>query len=809
MKKISIFIFSIIFFCTLALQGQSQTSLSGKVVDQNQKPISDVLVQVLNTDDITVTKSDGAFSLALDSNESYTITFKHLNSDLLSKDIYLARDTNIQIELTIISSHLPEILVKSDADAFGIRQLRSVEAGGIYEGKKSEVIDLEKLISNKAGNNARQAFAKVPSLNIWESDNAGLQLDIGGRGLSPRRSTNFNIRQNGYDISADALGYPESYYTPPLQAVKQIEIVRGAGALQYGSQFGGLVNFKIKEGNSEKPLNIESENSYGAFNFLNSFNSIHGQVGKFNYYTYFQYKRGDGWRDNSNFEQYAAGGYFKYKVSDKLQLGLDLTFSHYLSRQPGGHTDESFALDPQSSNRERNWFRVNWNLAAFLVEYDNAKRIKIFSRSFGLAAQRTSLGLLETPDLPDPLSNRDLLDGVFRNLGNETRFVYNYPSKNNLDHTLLVGTRIYSGNTNFSQQFGTTGADADFTRVDTAFLERTKSDFEFPNTNFVVFAEKIFRLSDKVSLIPGARYEIINTESDGVFTVNQRLNSFGDFIEVFEEERSSSNRNVFLYGLGLSNKFSEKYELYANATSNYRAINFTDVQIQTNTQVVDPNIQDESGYSFDLGIRKRDFSPFYLEAGLFYILYNNRIGEVIDDGLRLRTNIGDARIFGAELFFETDIFKLLRKEVPHKLSVFVNGSVNRGVYTDINDRALVGVRSGNSIEELPDYNIKVGLNYGYGKFKSSLQSTFIGEQFSDAANTRTPVIGVFGVIPAYQIFDFSAQYELNPRIDISVSVNNLFDADYFTRRAPAYPGPGIIPGSGRIWSVSLKVNFVD
>ena len=126
------------------------------------------------------------------------------------------------------------------------------------------------MIANKASNNARQAFAKIPSLNIWESDNAGLQLDIGGRGLSPRRSANFNTRQNGYDISADALGYPESYYVPPQQAVKQIEVVRGAGALQYGSQFGGLVNFKLKQGSKEKAFNLETENTYGAFNFINT-----------------------------------------------------------------------------------------------------------------------------------------------------------------------------------------------------------------------------------------------------------------------------------------------------------------------------------------------------------------------------------------------------------------------------------------------------------------------------------------------------------------------------------------------------------
>ena len=807
MRPIELLVFILLFCSHFVLQAQDMVKLKGEVIDQNNQTVSDVVVYVTQTDDIAVTEANGLFSFTLLSSASYSITFKQINSEITELEYFITQDTSIQVKLDIIGADLPEVEVRSDADAFGIRQLRSVEAGGLYEGKKTEVIDVEKLVSNKASNNARQTFAKVPSLNIWESDNAGLQLDIGGRGLSPKRSSNFNVRQNGYDISADALGYPESYYTPPMQAVKQIEIVRGAGALQYGTQFGGLVNFKMREGETSKAFNLESENTYGANSFFNTFNSLHGQVGKLNYFSYFQYKSGNGWRNNSEFDQYGAGGYFKYEASEKLSFGLDLTYMHYLSRQPGGLTDDQFAQDAQQSNRERNWFRINWNLAAFAVEYKPSKNLKIYSRTFGLIAERTSLGLLETPDLPDPLSNRDLLNGEFKNIGNETRFVFNYPSAEKLPHSLLLGTRLYQGHTNFSQQFGSDGADANFAVVDTAFLERRKSDFEFPNFNLAFFAEKIFRINDKLSLIPGLRYEIIHTNADGFFTNNVRTDAFGNFEEFINEEVRSTDRKVFLYGLGLSNKFSEKYELYANATSNYRAINFTDIQIQTNTQIVDLNIKDENGYSFDLGIRKRDFSPFYIETGLFLILYNNRIGEVIDDGLRLRTNIGSAKILGAELFFEVDMLKLLKKESKHTVSLFFNGSVNQGVYTDINDRALVGVRSGNKLEDLPDYNIKLGVNYAYAKFKAALQSSFVGEQFSDAANTMTPFVGVFGIVPAYQVVDFSAEYAFNDRLTALASVNNLLDQNYFTRRAPAYPGPGIIPGNGLTWNVSVRAKL--
>ena len=155
---------------------------------------------------------------------------------------------------------MEEIDVKAKRKTYsGIGRLRSVDGFGIYEAKKNELIVLDDFAANKANNNARQIFAKVPGLNIWESDCAGLQLDIAARGLGPSRTANFNTRQNGYDMSADALGYPESYYTPPMQAVERIEIVRGAASLQYGTQFGGMLNFKLKEAPKDKKIELNSE----------------------------------------------------------------------------------------------------------------------------------------------------------------------------------------------------------------------------------------------------------------------------------------------------------------------------------------------------------------------------------------------------------------------------------------------------------------------------------------------------------------------------------------------------------------------
>ena len=131
-------------------------------------------------------------------------------------------------------------------------KLKDIEKDAVFAGKKSEVITLSKTDINLSSNNARQIFSQVAGLNIYQNDDAGLQLNIGGRGLNPSRTANFNTRQNGYDISADVLGYPESYYTPPSESLDKIQIVRGAAALQYGTQFGGLINFVLKKPNQSK-----------------------------------------------------------------------------------------------------------------------------------------------------------------------------------------------------------------------------------------------------------------------------------------------------------------------------------------------------------------------------------------------------------------------------------------------------------------------------------------------------------------------------------------------------------------------------
>ena len=233
----------------LSLLCFSQTSVFGVVENNENVTIPFVKVSLLKSSNYFQTRSDefGRFYFDSIPPGDYQLSATCINHVAQKKSIKVERGKNeFSLRLTDTSSTLSEIDIYYKSP-YAVRTMRMVEGIMITNGKKTQQIDIAKIDANNAVNNARELYAKVPGLNIWESDGGGLQLGIGARGLSPSRTAHFNTRQNGYDISADALGYPESYYTPPSDALETIQLIRGAASLQFGPQFGGMINFKLKD----------------------------------------------------------------------------------------------------------------------------------------------------------------------------------------------------------------------------------------------------------------------------------------------------------------------------------------------------------------------------------------------------------------------------------------------------------------------------------------------------------------------------------------------------------------------------------
>src|SRR6056297_668295 len=521
MRKLKAFSLFILFGC-FGFTAHAQHQIYGYVVEKETKdPIQKVDIYDNEAGKSFSTDEDGYFEINDLSSGTYVLFFYKLGYEVVQTPVVLESDSKeISVEMEKLSRELTELSVTDQQEqVFSLRRLREVEGTSIFAGKKTEVINLDQMVVNTSGNNARQIYSQISGLNIFESNDAGLQLNIGGRGLDPNRSSNFNTRQNNYDISADVLGYPESYYTPPAEGIKEIQVIRGAASLQYGTQFGGLVNFKMKTPERDRNIELISRQSLGSDALFTSFNSLSGSTGKIGYYGYFNYKQGNGFRPNSNFDSQNAYLFSDYKLGKNTTISADFTYLYYLAQQPGGLTDAQFYRDPTVSNRTRNWFEVDWKLASIKLEHRFSYKTRLSVLTYGLDASRKSVGfrtnrVSQEDDLDAP---RDLILGDFNNWGTEVRFLNRYMI-GSMNSVFLIGSKYYQSNNESVQGPGSASSEADFSLADQQFPDYpNQSDFTFPNRNVAVFGENIFYLKDNLSITPGFRFEYINTSSEGSF----------------------------------------------------------------------------------------------------------------------------------------------------------------------------------------------------------------------------------------------------------------------------------------------------
>ncbi len=807
----------------------SQVQFTGTVVNKiTSKPLPGVEVYSKSSAKTTYTNAKGKFSIILDG-VSQTIVFIELGYEIFETSINPITTNSIKVELQPLLEQLNEVVISQQKQkVFGIKKLKNVEGTAIYAGKKTEVVLVEQLISNKASGNPRQAFAQVAGLNIYDTEDAGLQLNIGGRGLDPNRSANFNTRQNGYDISADVLGYPESYYTPPLEALEEIQVVRGAASLQYGTQFGGLVNFKLKQPNPKKELELTTRQGVGSFGLFNSFTSLSGTIDKFSYYTYFQHKEGKGFRPNSDFDSQNFYSNIGYQFTPKTKVTLESTYLTYLAKQAGGLSDNQFDEDPFVSLRARNYFQVDWLLLNLKLEHEFSKKVRASLNVFTLDASRTALGFrVRSASTEDNNEiERELLVDEFNNWGAEGRVLTRY-SLLGKNAVLLLGAKYYQSANRSQQGIGDNGTERNFSFQNERFpnSELTESDFDFPNLNLSLFGEHIFNLTNTLSVTPGFRYEYIKTESEGFFIKKNRSSatSIERVVSDSDDTDFVRERDFLLLGVGVSYKPSKVFEAFANFSQNYRSVTFNEIRIDSPNLLIDENITDETGFTFDVGIRGEIDDIIRYDLSGYSLLYDNRIGEAraidgrnlgLDNNAEIifRTNVGSAQIFGVESLITANFSNwFFPNNSNFHWQQFLNTAYTTSEYSEsfLPQEAFQGNDIvGNEVEFIPKLNLKTGLELGYKNFKSSLQYTYVSTQFSEALNRpiTPPSGGFFGEIPAYSVVDLSTEYTYK-KWKLETGINNLLDKEYFTRRATGYPGPGIIPSAPRSFYAVLQFKF--
>ncbi len=684
--------------------------------------------------------------------------------------------------------------------------LDEVHDGVIYSGQKNEVLILDSMDANTAQDNPRQVLGRVPGSNYSETEGSGFPSNgIGFRGLNPTQSIETNTRQNGYNIAGDIYGYPESYYLTPLEATERVEIIRGASSLQFGPQFGGVVNYIVKGAPEDKKFEFNTEQTGGSYGLMNTFNSVGGTVGKWNYYAFLKYDYDNGWRANSQMQQVAGFAKVEYRANDRFKIGLEYSLLRNMLHMPGGLDDAEFNQNPDQSFRARNWLVTPWNIAALTSTYKISEKTSLTLKSAFNASSRSIVwrnedgGPEASDNIIDSLGSyvpREVEHEYFKSSTTEVRLLSNYNIANH-EQTLAAGVRIFDGWMKRQEGgTGSTGIDANFTNYnpDNAY----DNDLDFTTLNIAPFIENTFHIGNRLSITPGFRFEYIKSTATGHVT-----DDGGNIIPVNE----SKPRNIPLAGIAFQYKTSGTTNIYANITQAYTPISYSflyPLGLDINA-AIDPKLKDVNGYNADLGWRGNIKTWFTFDVSGFFMAHNNNIAlETITSGTDTsyyETNVGNAYHIGIESYEELNIVKLFTKHSRiGSISFFNSFSYDHATY-------VTGYFKGNEAEYAPKTIERFGITYALKGFSTTFLFSNTAKSFSDANNTSTiSADAEVGVIPSYTVMDWAASLKIK-NYNIKAGVNNLADAHYFTFRTIEYPGPGIIPSIGRTFYIGFGARF--
>jgi len=670
---------------------------------------------------------------------------------------------------------LPTVVVSGEAEHSETVQgpfLPPVVGAKINAGKKTSVLDLDDLpkINN---NNYRQALAKTPGLLL--SEETSPLVSIGYRGLNPHRVQFTQMLKDGVPIHADQFGYPEAYYTPPLDTVDRLEFLRGGASLMYGPQPGGALNYVTHRPRTDREFSARSLNVFGSDSLYSTFNSVDGTIGRTGYYAYFNHRQGDGFRAaNSDFDLFAGSA--KLVLDATSDSRWILNFDGYAEEhgEPGGLTFATatnavnYAADRDATSRFFDRFRLKRYVASLGWEKDLSEHTLFTATAWGGYYSRFSKrqrggGFGTLPTGATTNSNTIELQ-EFYTAGAEARLRHDWSTGGNT-HTFAGGVQFYHTDSPRTDQ---RGAAPD---VESGQLrnQSQREVFYAP-----VFLENRFVFGD-FSITPGVRLE--NIWQGVEEQVNLDKTAAGTPLSDQREHDF-----VPLFGVGAEYKFKAGVTAYGNFSQAYRPKVFTEAVPTGGTTFVNNDLAEGKSWQGEIGLRGQPAPWLHWDASLFWLEFTDQIGSVAVPGGTSLINIGDAVHRGAEAAVEVELLGLgdawrgsTAVVRDHQFSLYGNAMLLDAEIKSSAIPALVGNRP----QYAPDYLLRAGAIYRWrDRVKLAFTGTFVDDHFADDANSAN------FFIPGYTTWDLTLEWKVyQKRVEVSVvaGINNLFDEDYYSR----------------------------
>ena len=657
---------------------------------------------------------------------------------------------------------LPAVIAEAEAESDHQIQgpfLPDVQGAKINAGKKTTVIDFDGQ-PRINGNSYRQALAQAPGLILSEETTP--LISIGYRGLEPHRAQFTQVLKDGIPIHADQFGYPEAYYSPPLDTVDRIEFVRGGAALLYGPQPGGALNYVTHRPRTDRSWSGSSLHTGGSNGYYSTFSHLDGTLGRLGYYGYFNHRRSEGIRSaNSDYSLTSWLGRIALDATTSSRWLVTLETYREEHGEPGGLT---FAEGPGTANYRANRRAISRAYDRFNLDRDSASLIwerdlpygafawRIWGTDYVRASRRQNgggFGLI--PSGPTALTNT-LERQSFKSGGTEARLRLDWgPLRRN---ALSMGAQFFRS---ASPRTDSRGPTPDATAG--TLLSQSRREVTYAP----VYLENLFRL-DRWTLTPGFRIEPVRQR------VRESVNSAKTASGVPLGNRSTRDAEP-LFGLAATRDLGGGKQVYANVSQSFRPVVFTQSVPGAANQVVNADLAAARALQWETGFRGEPAAGLVLDASVFHLAFDNQIGSVsLADGRTLLANVGRAVHRGLELSVRQDLLRLGGSQGRRSLELYANALL-------LDARFRAGAFIGRRPQHAPRHLVRTGLLFSRGSdLKIGLTGTLAGAAFADDSNTDQRRV------PAHAVWDLTAEWR-TPKIPVRLiaGINNLLDEDYYSR----------------------------
>lgn len=794
-----------IFFHTSIFYGASAgLGFDGKIKDKRGAAIAGAHIQLLALSLHTVSDIEGNFSFPTLGEGSYDLEITALGYKKLQKTIAIDSKiiTSAEYVLEEDAILLADILIVGRTDRIFSKIPGSVTTINLRDMQLVHAVT------------ANEILRRTPGLHVVDEEGAGLRANIGVRGLDPDRSRGLLVLEDGIPVALAPYGEPEMYYTPAMERMSGVEILKGSGQIQYGPQtVGGVLNYITAQPSGEPSGRIRLQiGGGGLINGLLQYSNTTGNTG---YGISLLKKRAD------------KLGYVGFDLTDitgkvaiKLSEHSSLSFKAHIYDETSnatyigltqtmydeGHQDFTLMAPDDRLQVSRHMaslahdYKIStaWTLrsSAFVNRTSRNWRRQDFSSNFSSNTKPANWTGVSWGDesvkdgaiyMRNSTGNRNR---QFQVSGLATHLQGDF-STGPVQHSLKVGIR-YLSELAMEQRINGTKYNAESGSL--------VEDEKRPGEAFSFFIQNQTTLFKNATINYGFRSEYFRYGRD-IF--RQTFNLKG--VSAVRDTSLSSRSSIFtvLPGVGFSCNISPNLTFFGGVHAGFAPPRTKDA-ISNTGEVY--NLDAERSINVEMGMRGTPLHWLKAEVTGFYMDFSNQIIPVSESS----GGTGTGLVNGG-----STLHKGIESGITATLSDLAGWTKARveldaGItFTDARftgDRMIGGnVLRGNRTPYAPQWLINSAFLVQLGPCFGRLGVQYTGNQFSDELNTvaATPN-GRTGLVPSYWTMDGNLGWKLKKHnMSFVLGLKNIGNERYIVSRRPQ----GIRVGLPRYVTFSIDFQF--